>query len=871
MVRGSGFERLSPVAMQALKVAFTDASSRRAVFVELAHWLKALTDDTESDVAAVFGLQGVSRAEFDTDLEHELEHLPQGVGRVEGFAEQIRNLIDEAEILVEQIGGESIRSGLVLLAMLESTGAAKRLVRRLPELGKIDTKWLRERLVRGGLGSNEEGPEPTAEVPGEVPKAGAAATSLSKYAVNMTELARTGRLDAVVGRDAEIRQLCDVLLRRRQNNPILVGEPGVGKTAIVEGLAQRIASGDVPEILKNVEILSLDITLLQAGSGVRGEFEARLKKVIEEVQSSATPIILFVDEAHTLIGAGGSAGTGDAANILKPALARGTLRTIAATTWAEYKKYFEGDAALTRRFQVVRVNEPSESDAVMMLRTLSEELERHHKVEIADDAIVQAVRMSIRYLPARHLPDKAVSLLDTGCARVALAQGVEPEQIETVRRALWRAKEELRVAEAEHVLGSRNDDQRTKLAESIVQGEALIAQLCERLEREKASVARVQALRLRVRELVKSSVRDEVELSQLRQDLDAGRAELADIQSDDSLMPAFVDSNVIADVLSGWTGIPVRRMVKDEIQGVLALQDRLQARVIGQDHAQVAIANRIRVSKAGLDNPEKPIGVFMFAGPSGVGKTETALALADVMYGGDQSLITINMSEFQEAHTVSTLKGAPPGYVGYEKGGVLTEAVRRRPYSVVLLDEVEKAHPDVHEIFFQVFDKGWMEDGSGLRVDFKNTIILLTTNVGSNDIIEACKVARADSEALYASIRPALRHVFPDALLGRMTVVPFYPLDDGLLRSLAEMSFNKIRGRLHHKSGAKLEIANEVYDQILARSKEVESGGRLIQAIISNNILPTVSLKLLEAEMSEKPIESVRIGVSNGNFDCEVV
>lgn len=862
---GSAFEKVSPLAMRALKAAFAAAAERGSRFVEVAHWLQTLSADAGSDYAVILNLQGVDLETCNRDLEAQLRQIPKGFGRVEGFSEQVRTLIEDADGLIEGTPASEIRSGALLLALLRSTGPVTQLIRRLPELDRIDKGWLEARLATGEIGS-EEDPAPQSDAPSPV----AGDSSLSKYAVNLTELARTGQLDAVVGRDAEIRQLCDVLMRRRQNNPILVGEPGVGKTAVVEGLARRIASGDVPDALSKIELMALDITMLQAGSGVRGEFESRLKQVIDEVQSSPKPIVLFVDEAHTLIGAGGAAGTGDAANILKPALARGTLRTIAATTWAEYKKYFEGDAALTRRFQVIRVDEPSEQDAITMLRTLSEELERHHKVEIADEAVVQAVRLSIRYLPARHLPDKAVSLLDTACARVALAQGAEPEQVEQVRRELWRNTEELRVVDAESVLGEENDEARRQLTERIQQDNTRIQELTERLMHEKEAVAAVQSQRQRVREMVKTSVRDEVELSLLRKDLQEAKSKLAAIQGENALIPPFVDANVIADVLSGWTGIPVRRMVRDQIQGILSLEDRLCERVLGQDHAQKIIANRIRVSKTGLDNPDKPVGVFMFAGPSGVGKTETALALADIMYGGDQSLITINMSEFQESHTVSTLKGAPPGYVGYEKGGVLTEAVRRKPYSVLLLDEVEKAHPDVHEIFFQVFDKGWMEDGSGLRVDFKNTIILLTTNVGSNEIIQACLEGRRPSDELQALIRTPLRRVFPDALLGRMTVIPFYSLDDTLLARLAKMNFDKVAVRLQNSTGARLHVHGTVYDLLIQRCREVESGARLIQSIISNSILPVLSLKVLEAQMSGARFERVELAAKDSAIDCEV-
>ena len=581
--------------------------------------------------------------------------------------------------------------------------------------------------------------------------------ALGRFSVDLTEKARKGEIDPILGRDEEIRQIVDILMRRRQNNPILTGEAGVGKTAVVEGFAQRIAAGDVPPALKEVSLRTLDLGLLQAGASMKGEFENRLRQVIDEVQASPKPIILFIDEAHTLIGAGGAAGQGDAANLLKPALARGTLRTIAATTWAEYKKYFEKDPALTRRFQVIKVDEPSEDKAVLMIRGLAPVLEKHHKVDLLDEALEAAARLSHRYIPSRQLPDKAVSLIDTACARVAISQHATPPALEDCQHSISALESELAIIERESAIGIDHKQRKTGIEANLASGKDRLAKLEAAYKKEKEVVDEILELRRKLRpdgaavtatngeakpEEVKAEERETL-LAKLRE----LEKELTAIQGEDPLIHPSVDEQAVASVVADWTGIPVGRMVKNEIQAVLTLADSLEKRVIGQRHGLEAIAKRIQTSRAGLDNPGKPIGVFLLAGPSGVGKTETALALSETLYGGESNIITINMSEFQEAHTVSTLKGAPPGYVGYGEGGILTEAVRRRPYSVVLLDEVEKAHPDVHEIFFQVFDKGMMEDGEGRLIDFKNTIILLTTNVGSDLIMNMCKEPGDDARS----------------------------------------------------------------------------------------------------------------------------
>ena len=666
--------------------------------------------------------------------------------------------------------------------------------------------------------------------PGEVSGAMASAQmgkqeALRQFSVDLTDKARKGEIDPIVGRDEEIRQVVDILMRRRQNNPILTGEAGVGKTAVVEGFAQRITAGDVPPSLREVSLRTLDVGLLQAGASMKGEFENRLRQVIEEVQSSPKPIILFIDEAHTLVGAGGAAGTGDAANLLKPALARGTLRTVAATTWAEYKKYIEKDPALTRRFQVVQVKEPSEEKAILMMRGLAPHLEKHHRVQLFDEALEAAVRLSHRYIPARQLPDKAVSLLDTASARVAISQHAVPAELEDSRRRIEALETELRINEREAAVGMETTDRKVGVVGKLESERARCEGLEERWKQEKTLVEEILAIRAELRgpdgvpESIEGSAGDgsgeDAAEAETDQAVEGGQGEegvgeeplsrlrglqeeLARLQGERPLILPSVDEQAIAAVVADWTGIPVGRMVKNEIETVLSLADTLSRRVVGQDHALEAVAKRIQTSRADLDNPNKPIGVFLLCGPSGVGKTETALALAEALYGGEQNLITINMSEFQEAHTVSTLKGAPPGYVGYGEGGVLTEAVRRRPYSVILLDEVEKAHSDVHEIFFQVFDKGMMEDGEGRLIDFKNTLILLTSNVGSDLIMNMCldPELMPDIEGLNKALRDPLLKVFPAALLGRLISVPYYPLSEEMITNIATLQLDRIEKRI---------------------------------------------------------------------------
>jgi type VI secretion system protein VasG len=700
--------------------------------------------------------------------------------------------------------------------------------------------------------------------------------ALNRFSVDLTDKARKGEIDPILGRDEEIRQIVDILMRRRQNNPILTGEAGVGKTAVVEGFAIRIAAGDVPPALREVSLRTLDLGLLQAGASMKGEFENRLRQVIDEVQASPKPIILFIDEAHTLIGAGGAAGQGDAANLLKPALARGTLRTIAATTWAEYKKYFEKDPALTRRFQVIKVDEPSEDKAVLMIRGLAPVLEKHHKVQLLDEALEAAARLSHRYIPSRQLPDKAVSLIDTACARVAISQHATPPALEDCQRRIYALESELAIIDRETVIGIDHEKRRTEIESALNAEKERLNKLEALHKKEQEIVNQIFDLRAKLREDGSESKQEDTAKSK-EATLDRGtllaklrelEKELSAIQGEDPLILPSVDEQAVASVVADWTGIPVGRMVKNEIQAVLNLADSLEKRVIGQRHALDAIAKRIQTSRAGLDNPSKPIGVFLLTGPSGVGKTETALALSETLYGGESNIITINMSEFQEAHTVSTLKGAPPGYVGYGEGGILTEAVRRRPYSVVLLDEVEKAHPDVHEIFFQVFDKGMMEDGEGRLIDFKNTIILLTTNVGSDLIMNLCKDPEMmpSPDGIAQALRAPLLKVFPAALLGRLVVIPYYPLSDAMLKSIIRLQLSRIQKRIGEGKDITFSYDDAVVDLIASRCTELESGGRMVDAILTQTLLPEVSRELLNRLMEGVPAQKVEVTVKDAAF-----
>ncbi|WP_089175023.1 type VI secretion system ATPase TssH [Bosea sp. AS-1] len=877
--------------------------------VELAHWLLQILQGSANDLTLTADHYKLDRAKLLMDLGGVVEGFRRNETEMPGIANAIVDILDRGWHYATLFFGETqIRTGHLLVAALKSTELRRVLSGLSKEFAKIPVDELAAGYGKIWEGSQEENLRPmdgsglrAAGTPGaEAAEGPKGTTALDRFSQDLTAKAREGGMDPILGRDDEIRQVIDVLMRRRQNNPILTGEAGVGKTAIAEGFAQRVASGDVPPPLRGVKVCALDIGLMQAGASMKGEFEQRLRSVIDEVQSSPTPVILFIDEAHTLIGAGGQAGTGDAANLLKPALARGTLRTIAATTWSEYRQYFEKDPALTRRFQPVQVDEPDVVRCCTMLRGLIGPMEKHHKVRISDAAIVAAVTLSHRYIPARQLPDKAVSLLDTACARVAISQSATPAAIEDARVAINALEQEKAALTSDADLGTDSAKRLGEIEAEVAAKQEKLTALEAAWASELAIVEEIKALRVKLGEkapgadgkaesvpqeagedaaaetpapameapLAESSADPE----EARTALNAKFAALGEIDPANRMIYAHVDEQSVASVVSDWTGIPVGRMVKDEIETVLNLAETLNKRVVGQGHGIGMIAKRIETNRAKLDNPNKPIGVFMLCGPSGVGKTETALALAEALYGGEQNVITINMSEFQEAHTVSTLKGAPPGYVGYGEGGRLTEAVRRKPYSVVLLDEVEKAHPDVHELFFQVFDKGQMEDGTGRRIDFKNTLIILTSNVGTDEIMSmsANGAAKPDPEAMAVSLRPALLKVFPPALIGRLVTIPYYPLSSDMLAGIVRLQLGRIGKRLAENHKASFTYDDAVVEHIVGQCNDPDSGGRMIDNIITNSMLPALSRAILNLQLEKKPLTEAKVSVADGAFAYQV-
>jgi type VI secretion system protein VasG len=873
--RSALFGKLNPLAYKAIEGATVFCKLRGNAYVELVHWLQQILQTQDSDlhrIARHFELDGSKLA---ADITAALDRLPRGATSISDFSPLIEESIERGWLFATLMFGENqVRTGHLLYGGLRTTTLRNALYGISRQFEHVKAEALGDQFAKLLKGSPEEAMSAASGtgVPGEASGAMAPAAmgkqeALAKYSVDLTERARSGALDSIVGRDQEIRQVVDILMRRRQNNPILTGEAGVGKTAVVEGFALRIVAGDVPPQLKDVALHTLDIGLLQAGASMKGEFEARLQQVIDEVQSSPKPIILFIDEAHTLIGAGGAAGTGDAANLLKPALARGTLRTVAATTWAEYKKYFEKDPALTRRFQVVQVDEPSEEKAILMMRGIASPLEKHHRVQILDEAIDAAVRLSHRYIPARQLPDKSVSLLDTAAARVAVSQHATPPEVDDCRRKIQALETEAEIIARETAIGIATEARAKSVEEELaIQRDRLVG-LEARWSEEKTMVDRLLDLRAQLRD-AKAEADPATDRAAIMEELQGLQAKLAAHQGESPLILPSVDAQAVAAVVGDWTGIPVGRMVKNEIQAVMALDRTLKQRVIGQDHGLEMIARRVQTSRAGLDNPTKPIGVFMLCGPSGVGKTETALALAESLYGGEQNLITINMSEFQEAHTVSTLKGAPPGYVGYGEGGILTEAVRRKPYSVVLLDEIEKAHSDVHEIFFQVFDKGVMEDGEGRMIDFKNTLILLTSNVGTDLVMSLCRDPELmpEPDEVAKALRDPLLKVFPPALLGRLIVIPYYPLSPEVMQSIIRLQLGRVAKRIaeHHK--VPFTYDDKVVDLIAARCNEPESGGRMIDAILTNTMLPAISSAFLNKLIEGGAITRVAVSAEGDAF-----
>jgi type VI secretion system protein VasG len=875
------FGKLNSLCYQAIESSTVFCKLRGNPYVELVHWLHQLLQANDSDLLRFVRHFEIDPARLAGDLTAALDRLPRGSTSISDLAPQLEETVERGWVFATLLFGETqVRSGHLLVALLKDPRLRRELLGMSAEFVKLKAddvvehfqavlKDSPEARLQASDGFQIDGTAAHGEASGALaPAAMGRQEALRRFTVDLTEQARSGSMDPIVGRDDEIRQVIDILMRRRQNNPILVGEAGVGKTAVVEGFAQRIVRGDVPPALREVQLLALDVGLLQAGASMKGEFEQRLRSVIDEVQASASPIILFIDETHTLVGAGGAAGTGDAANLLKPALARGTLRTVGATTFAEYKKHIEKDPALTRRFQTVQVDEPDEPRALLMMRGIASAMEQHHQVQILDVALQAAVRLSHRYIPARQLPDKAISLLDTACARVAISLHATPAEVDDCRRRIEALETELAIIERERNLGADTDERLLAASQRLNDERVRLDQLESRWSGERTQVASILELRAQLRDGAAAAAETGQDRGHTLQHLRAQQQALTEAQGETPLMLLTVDEQVIASVVQDWTGIPVGRMVRNEIDNVLNLAETLSRRIIGQRHALEMIARRIQTSRAGLDNPGKPVGVFMLAGTSGVGKTETALALAESLYGGEHNVITINMSEYQEAHSVSALKGAPPGYVGYGEGGVLTEAVRRRPYSVVLLDEVEKAHPDVHELFFQVFDKGWMEDGEGRVIDFKNTLILLTTNAGTETITRLCSSPdlMPDPESIGKSLRQPLLQVFPPALLGRVVVIPYYPLSDAMLGSIIRLQLGRIGKRLHDRHQVPFSFDDEVVELIASRCTELESGGRMIDAILTNSVLPTISREFLGRLMRSEPVSTVHVRVERGEF-----
>lgn len=872
--------RLSETGRRQLEAAAGLTLSRSHYNVEIEHVLLKLIEAQGSDIAVILHKQGIDAGQAAAQLNRALDKLRTGNARAPSLSPDIVSWLREAWLIASlEAGASRIRSGHMLAALLADETLARTMRDSCPVLAAVPVDAVRKGLDDLAAGSDEaqQTAASTAGSGGAVPASEAPRGSgpLDQFCTDLTAQAKAGKIDPILGRDAEIRQMVDILTRRRQNNPILTGEPGVGKTAVVEGLALRIAAGDVPDALKGVKLMSLDLGLLQAGAGVKGEFENRLKGVIDTVKSSPTPIVMFIDEAHTLIGAGGQAGQNDAANLLKPALARGELRCVAATTWAEYKKYFEKDAALTRRFQVVKVDEPSEPMAAAMLRGLVATLEKHHGVRILDEAVEDAVKLSARFIPSRQLPDKGVSLLDTACARVAMSQAAVPAPVEDRSRRIALIETELSAIGRETATGTDHLARRTRLQAEREQAQTELQALNTRWAEEKALVARIRDLRHRAEaasiELLPAGAAPPAEDgAALRTELGQVMTALRALQGEEPLVHPVVDGQAVAEVVATWTGIPVGRMVSDEIKTVLALQSKLMERVVGQDHALDAIAQAIRTSRAGLTDPRKPIGVFMMAGTSGVGKTETALAVAELLYGGEQNLTVINMSEFKEEHKVSLLMGSPPGYVGYGEGGVLTEAVRRRPYSVVLLDEMEKAHPGVQDVFYQVFDKGQMKDGEGRDIDFRNCVIIMTSNAGTDTIAKLCADPELspEPEQLREALQPDLLKVFKPAFLGRCNVVIYYPLRDEILRRICLLKLRSIGRRVLENYGTPLSFDDTVPDAIVSRCKEVESGARNIDNILSRSLLPELSGMLLARLSEGEKINRVQVSIDplSGSF-----
>ena len=877
--------KLNESCRAALEAAAGLCLARTHYNVEIEHWLLKLLEATDSDIVAMVEKFELDPGKLIADLNRELDKVKAGNTRAPALSPNVVDLAKNAWMLASvEYNHPQATSAHVLAALLLDDSLRRSSEICAGELSHISPESLRA-VLPSIVGSTAEsvsvgvGDTSSSE---KAPAGPSSTPSLDKFTVNLTREARDGKIDPVLGRDEEVRQIIDILIRRRQNNPILTGEAGVGKTAVVEGFALRIASGDVPDQLKPVTLLSLDLGLLQAGASVKGEFENRLKSVIAEVKASPDPIIMFIDEAHTMIGAGGKEGQGDAANLLKPALARGELRTIAATTWAEYKKYFERDPALTRRFQVVKIEEPDESKAIDMMRSISGILSSHHGVRILDEAIVDSVKLSSRYITARQLPDKSVSLLDTACARVALSLSATPAAIEDTRRRISQAEANLALLERENATLGNCDERIAELERQKAELANELESQQKQWDSESEKVARIQELQSRIEADFHTADADaddaapkldEAERDSIKTELHELMHELEQIQGENPMMQVNVDGQAIAEVVANWTGIPVGKMVADEIDSILDLAERLNQRVIGQKHALEAVAHSIRTSRAGLTDPRKPIGVFFMVGPSGVGKTETALALADILYGGEHNVTTINMSEFKEEHKVSMLLGSPPGYVGYGEGGVLTEAVRRKPYSIVLLDEMEKAHPGVQDVFYNLFDKGTIKDGEGRNIDFRNTIIIMTSNAGEEHIRAICAQSEElpDAEVLLDNFRPQLLNYFKPAFLGRAALIPYYPLSDEDLLQISEINLNRIEKRIHDHYDATFSYDEDVLLHIVARSQEVDTGARNIENILTRTMLPEMAVECLSRMAQNQAIAAIHVSVDEqGKFAYDI-
>ena len=891
--------KLNGHCRRALEGAAGLCLSRSNYNVEIEHWLMKLLETTGTDLEAILKRFEIDPSHLSRDITRVLDGLPTGNARSPSLSQKLFDLTQQAWMAASvEFNSGAIRSGHLVYALLADKSLTNDVRQMSTEWAKISPEALLKELpgivantLEGSMTEPAAAPGGAPAAAGHQPRPGGRTPALDQYTINLTQRAKEGKIDPVIGRDPEIRQVIDILMRRRQNNPILTGEAGVGKTAVVEGFALLIAAKDVPPPLQNVALHTLDLGLLQAGAGVKGEFEARLKSVLDEVKASPTPIIIFIDEAHTMIGAGGSQGQGDAANLLKPALARGEFRTIAATTWAEYKKYFEKDAALARRFQVVKVEEPTERTAVEMMRGLVETLEKHHGVVVENEAVEEAVRLSHRYISGRQLPDKSVSLLDTTAASIAISQNAEPPAVQDTKRRIDQVKIALDILGREEELGFQHGEKRENLTKELSASEKSLADLSARWEKEKALVAKMQEVRKQLTEPAKlaataaPAAKDakapaasappltDAQRSELKAQYEKLRAELAELQGDSPLVHPAVTGTAIAGTVASWTGIPLGRMLANERRTVLKLKELMEEAIVGQSHALDAIAQTIRTSRAHLGDPGKPIGVFMLAGPSGVGKTETAITLANLLYGGEQNLTTINMSEFKEEHKVSLLMGSPPGYVGYGEGGVLTEAVRRKPYSVILLDEMEKAHPGVQDVFYQVFDKGQMKDGEGRDINFRNCVILMTTNAGTDIVKNLCAdpETRPTADAFAQAVFPKLLEHFKPAFLGRVQVIPYYTLADDVLRSIIKLKLSKIARRMDENYRAKLTWSDDVVENIATRCTEADTGARNIDNILSRTLLPELSAEFLARLAEGEKVKAAKVSVGDGGaFKYEV-